>query len=141
MNKIKSILVVDDNKIDRAIAKYMIKKCDYFEHHFELTDGKEALDLFMNHEKSSFQFPDCYPPQLILLDVNMPIMNGHQFLEQFQTLGIHNIYQIKVIMLTSSDNSKDLEKIKQYSFVKDYVKKPLTLKKIEELGAKYSANE
>jgi CheY-like chemotaxis protein len=138
MTKIKSILVVDDNKIDRAIAKYMINKCNYFEHYMELTDGKEAYELFKNHEKSSLEYPETYPPVLILLDANMPVMNGFEFLEKLYNMHFHEIYPIKVIMLTSSDNYEDIDQCKKYPFVKDYINKPLTLKKIEELGKKYS---
>ena len=101
-------------------------------------NGKEALQLFKNYEESCKIYPNQFPPSLILLDINMPAMNGFEFLEAYQSLlTTQDIYPSPtVIMFTSSDEENDKEKAMRFPFVKDYLIKPLSPEKVNKLVQK-----
>lgn len=122
--KLKTLLVVDDDAGDRFITEVVVKR--YSEEIRILTalDGAEALEIL----KSSPIKPD-----VILLDINMPGMNGHEFLECYNE---QEEQCCVVVMLTSSAQQVDKDQCAVYSFVKSYIEKPLEiedLKKIEKL--------
>ncbi|MFN6945037.1 MAG: response regulator [Cytophagaceae bacterium] len=125
----KSILLIDDDPINNFINAKLIKKLSLAEDIFILANGEEGIRFLLNTEKKDL-------PDLILLDVNMPIMNGFEFLEIFSNLTISNKEKIKIFMLTSSGNSQDLERIKFFQ-VDGYIQKPLTSDKLfDALGKK-----
>jgi CheY-like chemotaxis protein len=93
--------------------------------------GSEALD-YLRSIKDESEHPD-----LILLDINMPGMNGWEFLEEYERLDKRSQGKIVIIMLTTSDNIDDLERAKKWSFVSDYITKPLTKETMKEISNKY----
>lgn len=110
--KITSILVVDDDENDQFICEYTIRKFDPSIRVVKAFDGTEALDALR-----------AGTPDAIILDINMPVMNGFEFLDRYaQEFGVHAPV---VAMLTSSHLGKDRERAMQYSFVKSYFEKPL----------------
>lgn len=110
--KINSILVVDDDENDQFICEYTIRKFDQTIRILKAFDGSEALDLL--HRET---------PDAIILDINMPVMNGFEFLDRYaQEFSVHAPV---VAMLTSSHLGKDRERAMGYSFVKSYFEKPL----------------
>ena len=130
MKKFNFIMLVDDDETCNYITEKMIAKLDVSGHTMSLKNGKEAIDFIEEHcQTTDDGFDMC--PDVILLDINMPVMNGLEFLEEFynhknlqQYIGKINIY-----MLTSSDNPMDIEKIGKYR-VKGYISKPMTPDKI-----------
>ena len=110
--KITSILVVDDDENDQFICDYTIRKFDPSIRVLKALDGAEALDIL--HRET---------PDAIILDINMPVMNGFEFLDRYaEEFAVHAPV---VAMLTSSHLGKDRERAMQYSFVKSYFEKPL----------------
>ena len=110
--KIHSILVVDDDENDQFICEYTIRKFDPSIRILKAFDGTEALDVLRTET-----------PDAIILDINMPVMNGFEFLDRYaQEFEVHAPV---VAMLTSSHLGKDRERAMQYSFVKSYFEKPL----------------
>jgi CheY-like chemotaxis protein len=110
--KITSILVVDDDENDQFICEYTIRKFDPSIRVLKAFDGTEALDILQ-----------AETPDAIILDINMPVMNGFEFLDRYaQEFEVHAPI---VAMLTSSHLGKDRERAMQYSFVKSYFEKPL----------------
>ncbi|QRI64309.1 response regulator [Shinella sp. PSBB067] len=110
--KITSILVVDDDENDQFICEYTIRKFDPSIRVVKAFDGTEALDALRTGT-----------PDAIILDINMPVMNGFEFLDRYaQEFEVHAPV---VAMLTSSHLGKDRERAMQYSFVKSYFEKPL----------------
>ncbi|MGD9478048.1 response regulator [Shinella sp. G-2] len=110
--KITSILVVDDDENDQFICDYTIRKFDPSIRVLKAFDGTEALDIL--HQET---------PDAIILDINMPVMNGFEFLDRYAEE--FEVHAPVVAMLTSSHLGKDRERAMQYSFVKSYFEKPL----------------
>jgi CheY-like chemotaxis protein len=131
MKKLESVLLVDDDEITNFINEQLIKDLSVAEEILVATNGKEGIDAV---EKRCQDKKSC--PELILLDINMPVMNGFEFLEKYQQMYLPHRPKSVVVMLTSSENSKDIEKSKQTT-IADYMTKPLTEKKISSILEKY----
>jgi CheY-like chemotaxis protein len=110
--KIHSILVVDDDENDQFICEYTIRKFDPSIRVIKAFDGTEALDVLRRET-----------PDAIILDINMPVMNGFEFLDRYAEE--FEVHAPVVAMLTSSHLGKDRERAMQYAFVKSYFEKPL----------------
>ncbi len=117
------ILIVDDSDPDQFLAKVIIEKFNDNIEILQAYDGQEALELL---DQVSQQ------PDLILLDINMPVMDGHEFLEQYSK---RDEQTSVVVMLTSSDQQKDKERSHAYECTKDYLSKPLKPSDLEGLAA------
>ena len=113
------VLIVDDSEIDQFLARYMIEKFDTEIEIFQAYDGREALDLLHNMNR---------PPNVIFLDINMPRMNGHEFLDEYDTFDEQTA---NVIMLTSSEQGNDMEQAMAHDCVKQYFTKPLDKVELE----------
>jgi len=118
--KLAHILLVEDNEGDILLTLDAFEECKLKSEVSVAKNGKEALDfLFMRGE-----FTDAKRPDLILLDINLPIFNGHEVLRQIKTDS--NLMKIPVIILTTSSNQKDLDKA-YGNHCNSYVKKPLEM--------------
>lgn len=124
MEKIHSILLVDDDPITNFIHEDILSSLEITDEINIASNGKEALDLLLrNCDKGN-----C--PQLILLDLNMPVMNGFEFIEAFKKLNRVDL-DTRIVVLSSSANYRDMEKVKKLD-VTDYIVKPLTEEKIKD---------
>lgn len=110
------VMVVDDSEADQFICEYTLKKYNPDIVIMSAFDGQEALDMLEAAETR---------PQVIFLDINMPRMNGHEFLAKYTTLYEADNASV-VVMLTSSDQTKDVERSMAYEAVMDYFIKPLS---------------
>jgi CheY-like chemotaxis protein len=113
MKALKNILIVDDSESDHVITRFAIQEHDPKINTVSAYDGREGLNIIAT---SKVEF------DLILLDINMPGMNGHEFLAEFAK---SNHPAAVVVMLTSSDQESDKQKCLHYQFVIDYYNKPL----------------
>lgn len=120
-----SIMIIDDNATDRYLLKRMIKKLNVATEVFEADDGKIALDFLENYDENSKKFSDDFPPLLIFLDINMPVMDGFEFLEAFSNLRKTNDGYISSVftMFTSSEREEDKLRVSSYDFVKGFIVK------------------
>jgi CheY-like chemotaxis protein len=124
----KRLLLIDDDPVTNVINRRIISR------HLSLqaivfTDPHEALDQLKEWSTANSQeFPD-----VIFLDINMPQMDGWDFLNEFQRLPGHVHQKCRVIMLTSSIDLSDIKRSKTYSSVTDFISKPLTLDKLSAL--------
>ena len=116
----KTILLIDDNEADQFLGEVVIHSVLPDVQIIQAMDGVEALEKL----KSSNAEPD-----VILLDINMPRMNGHEFLENYYG-GTGREVPV-VVMLTSSDQQKDKDKAAEYPCVKDYLLKPISKESVE----------
>ncbi|EMY76323.1 response regulator receiver domain protein [Leptospira weilii serovar Ranarum str. ICFT] len=130
----KCILLIDDNKDDNFFHERVIRKGEYAETVIAKQSGQEALDFLKNKSKNEFPFPD-----LIFLDINMPGMNGWEFLEEYKNLDPELQTSTIIVMLTTSDNPDDKNKFNQFGSPSDFKTKPLTNVMMDEILARYFA--
>ncbi len=120
--KFESILLVDDTEIEHEVMRYLLEDYGQPVTLHSAYDGVEALELLNKLDRL---------PDIIFLDINMPRMNGHEFLEAYSQREPSDIPI--VVMLTSSEQDIDKERCKAYSFVKDYLLKPIELEQLKTL--------
>lgn len=121
----RKILIIDDDPLTNKFNEMIIRKLHPEIGVKTLLSGKEGIDYFKETGNE--------PPQLILLDLNMPVMNGWEFMDEFINMG----YEIKIALVTSSDDPNDVKKAGQYNLVEDYLVKPLSKENLSELFAKH----
>ena len=124
MNNLKTlpahILLVEDNEGDVLLTKEAFEECKVKSKISVAKNGKEALDFLFQRA----EFTDATRPDLVLLDINIPIFNGHEVLKQIKADPI--LKKIPVIMLTTSSNQKDLHEAYE-NHCNSYIKKPLEI--------------
>lgn len=131
MKKLDHVLLVDDDSITNFLNENLLKEMKLAEEINVANDGAEALDFIKAHWDRGISFKK----KLILLDINMPVMDGFEFLEHFDQMKIND--GVKIVLLTTSSNNKDIEKAKKYN-VYDYILKPLNDEKLMTLVTKLS---
>jgi len=121
-------MLVDDDQTTNFLNQLLLKKLAITDQILVAQDGQAALELLEQHCMTLTS--TC--PSLILLDVNMPGMNGIQFLEAFQQLSIAQQHTIIIVMLTTSLHPRDVERVQQLH-INGFLNKPLTREKINDL--------
>ena len=124
-----SVLLVDDDEINNFISIKLIKKALLNTEIIACLNGKFAIDQLLELQSKD---PDKLP-DYILLDINMPIMNGWEFLDEYKRLNIDPSGKSKIFIISSSVFSNDINKARSYPLVKDFISKPLNVDKIREL--------
>lgn len=123
-NYVESVMIVDDNEGDRYLLAYDLSTINYNGKIFEAENGLEALKILTDTYKKTHS-DQILPPAVIFLDINMPLMNGYEFLDELELLAQENIQfqSIVVMILTSSELPSDKIKSTQHEFIKDYMVK------------------
>ncbi len=130
--KYQNVMLIDDNEIDNLINQKMIEAAGITETIFTHSGAKSAIEFLRNIEKIMRKSPNVLP-QVIFLDIDMPLMDGFQFLDQFDKLSTETKNYCKIVMLTSSINPQDLNKSKTYEYVRKFLNKPLTQESLKNL--------
>ena len=129
-NKLNSVLMIDDDEPTNFLNQMIIEKSGCTDHIKAVQSGQEALDYLTNQarEKSGLHGPD-----LIFLDINMPAMNGWEFLEKYKTLNKDQKGKIVVVMLTTSLFPEDKIKAQEVPEISCFENKPLTAQKLDRI--------
>jgi CheY-like chemotaxis protein len=124
-----SILLVDDDEINNFISIKLIRKALFNAEITACLNGKFAIDQLVEMQrKGADKLPDY-----ILLDINMPIMNGWEFLDEYKRLNIDPDGKTRIYIISSSVFSNDINKARSYPLVKSFISKPLSVDKIKEM--------
>ncbi len=133
MKKIDIAFIVDDDKIYVFGLKKLLTINNLCKNILVFENGEKALNYITPIILSSEQLPD-----IILLDLNMPVMDGWEFLDEFTKINPKINKKIEIYMVSSSINPADIEKAKQYEELTDYLIKPIS---IDELSKVFSATQ
>lgn len=129
---IRKVLCVDDDSISLTISQLLLKRTGFAEEVITAIDGSDALEYF---EKLFASDPDPVgsSPELILLDINMPVMNGWEFLQSYVPMYSEKLVKTKIVILSSTIDPEDFALAKQYPVVVQFISKPLSIENLEEL--------
>ncbi|MCE3258994.1 MAG: response regulator [Bacteroidetes bacterium] len=127
MKKLKCILLIDDDEDDNFFHHIAIKEANVTEKVVIAESGFKALELLRNNLVS---------PDLIFLDINMPKMNGWEFLEEYKKLDSSNS-TARIIMLSTSVNPHDKERSRDFVQVMDFRTKPLDPQILTEISSHF----
>lgn len=121
----RKFIVIDDNKLDCFIAEKIILNTGLSENVSVYTDARETLEFIRNDTGLDHDLKI-----IILVDIQMPLMNGFEFVEAFEQLPPETKNNYIIFMLTSSINQSDLNRISNYSSVRQLLNKPLSIVKL-----------
>lgn len=121
MNKLDLIFVIDDDPIHQQITQIMLDRLQVTRAVARFSDAQDAIDHIRKHHGNEQELPD-----VILLDLNMPVMDGWEFLDIYSKLRGTLVKEVDVYVLTSSIDEKDRQRVGNFPFVKGYLTKPLT---------------
>jgi CheY-like chemotaxis protein len=125
----KTVMIVDDNKIDRLLVELNVKRYDFAEEIISKGSAKSALEYL----ESSAAIPGTLP-ELIFLDIQMPEMDGFGFLDEYEKMPKSITNNCTIMMLSSSLDPKDMERAKKNQFVKKFISKPVNAQILREIA-------
>lgn len=126
--KLKSVLLIDDDDVTNFYNGHLIRKMNIADNISEVMNGREAIEYLLHADNM---------PELLFLDINMPVMNGFEFLEEYEKLSEDRKGNFLILMLTSSLSPIDKSRASQFPSLTDYYPKPLSQEKIAEILVKY----
>lgn len=125
MKQYEHILLIDDDPIINSINKAILSELKIAKKIEIATNGDDAIEYLLKYCEAN----NGFAPDIILVDIKMPVADGFDFLERYSTLKFKNKEDVKVIIVSTSDHVIDLEKSFKYH-LNGYIVKPLTAKKI-----------
>lgn len=127
--QIKNVYLIDDDKIFNIIHAKTIEREGYASCIESFVNGAEAIDRLqklIKDDNGGF-------PEIIFLDINMPVMDGWEFLDEYANLPQQYTDKCRIYMLSSSIDSNDIERAKTYKTVYEFISKPLTVDKLHKI--------
>ncbi|WP_256011064.1 response regulator [Desertivirga xinjiangensis] len=115
------VFIIDDDPIHQRIAQIMIEKHNIYDEFKSYTEAGKALEYLQQNIAAADALPD-----VILLDLNMPVVDGWDFLEKFDTFRNALSKSIKIYIVSSSVDEKDIMRSQSYAYVHGFISKPLS---------------
>ena len=131
---IQKVLCIDDDPISIMICRKVISRSMFATETDAANNGEKAL----RYLEDIIETEGSIYPELILLDLNMPIMNGWEFLENYEQSFAKN-FDSKIVILSSTIDPEDVKKSQQYSTVIDFISKPITVASLQEVERKLTS--
>ena len=131
----KSILLIDDEDINLFILQNLLRLSKIDANIVFFNTSQKGINYLENLVEKGAEFPD-----LILLDIEMPVMNGWDFLEVYKKFQKSFTYASKVIIFTTSIVEQDMAKAKSYEEVEDFVNKPMTIELLKSIQQEHFVN-
>ncbi len=128
MGKLNSSCIIDDDDIFIYGTKKIMKRIDFCDEILVFNNGQEAIDglkLLVAQNKKL--------PNVIFLDINMPIMDGWEFLEDFIKIPNNNRDHVTIYIISSSIDPMDIQKVQMYGLVNNYILKPIRIEDLEKV--------
>ncbi|WP_183561740.1 response regulator [Mucilaginibacter sp. SP1R1] len=123
LNPYKTCLLIDDNYIDNFVTRKVLESSNFAEHIIVTESPAEAINLLQE---------GTVKPDVIFLDIRMPMMSGFEFLQEYDTL-VMDKKDIKIFMLSSSLDPTDMAQSAGNKYITQFIHKPLTFKVLEEI--------
>jgi len=130
--KLGCIMLVDDSPDDNFFHERVIRRNEFTDCVIPKESAREALDFLRSRPKDGAREID-----IIFLDINMPGMNGWEFLEEYNSMEAERQVGVVIVMLTTSDNPEDKARAGKWGFVSDFKTKPLTKEMMDDILRKY----
>ena len=127
-NRIKRACIIDDDTIFVYGIKRIMNEIDFCDEIIVYANGESALNELGSLVQEGKKLPD-----VILLDLNMPVMDGWVFLDDFVKIPNHNQEHLSLYILSSSINPSDIEKAKNYPIVNNFISKPVTVSDLKHI--------
>lgn len=127
----KLTILVDDNDIDLFVQKRLLELNHFASQILTYQSPVDALNFLRTTDEV---------PEVIFLDLNMPILDGYEFLDEMMQLPAEKLAKVQVIILTSSSSMADREKTMNYPVVVDFISKPLSQSNLQQLKSRYAGN-
>ncbi|RVU02816.1 response regulator [Mucilaginibacter limnophilus] len=129
-----ALTMIDDNPLDHMIVRRICERDGAFDDVLFIQDARQVLKAFRDNGEAIPRHPD-----IILLDLNMPLLSGWEFLEHFNEIYPKLSKPVDVYVLSSSVDEADREMALMYPFVKDFFIKPMTSSVMRNLRSRYAA--
>ncbi len=113
--------IIDDDPIHHRIVQIVIQKHNIYDESQSFTDARGAVKFLKENAENAGILPD-----IILLDLNMPVMDGWGFLEEFKSFKDTLKKEVKIFIVSSSVDEQDILRSQSYPFVHDFISKPLS---------------
>ena len=130
--KLDCFLLIDDNEADNVYHEIVIEEANCVKKVISVQSAKDGLELLKGGEEK-----EPPTPNIIFLDINMPGMNGWEFLDEYQQLNSEQQADMIVVMLTTSLNPDDRKRAEKIEAIKDFKTKPLTTDMLQEILKKH----
>lgn len=128
MSRFSNVLLVEDDPITIMVCDRIIKMSDFSDNVVSCENGKTAIDHINKLVNAGEKFPE-----IIFLDINMPVMNGWDFLEEFETIKDKISPMPRIFILSSTVDPEDYKRAKAFSAVDNFISKPLSKEFLENI--------
>ncbi|WP_299703072.1 response regulator [uncultured Pontibacter sp.] len=135
--KLSGVLLIDDDDTTNFLNQRLLERMQVTDNIRTFVNGKQAFDYLYNVSNTNYEHADenYFQPELIFLDISMPVMDGFEMLDLYERLNPEFREKIVLAVLTTSTHPQDTDAAKKYSA--EYLTKPLTADKVSALIKKH----